>query len=293
MRFVDLFAGLGGFHQALAQLGHRCVFACEIDSDLADLYEKNFGFRPYSDIRESYRKVSHDILCAGFPCQPFSKAGDQRGFNCPQWGDLFEYVIRYPWHSHKPRFLLIENVPNLFGTTTDRTWQQDQGSICRDSGYAIQFEPSLASPVRRAANLRRAFIVGRPKRAQPLRGGLSRRAAGRLTIREVRSTEVRPTPARSRSASSSTSTPGSRLLDKLPRGATTLIPHLGDGVWRNLSVQGRALLSVAALTARVEYRGSFGKRLSGSSRREITSCAAPICPIKEKRFPGVEDRVHP
>src|SRR5262245_48570197 len=95
MRFIDLFAGLGGFHLALGRLGHRCVFASEIDDDLAELYEDNFGFRPRGDIRSV--KVSeipaHEILCAGSPCQPFSKAGDQNGLNCPKWGDLLDYVV--------------------------------------------------------------------------------------------------------------------------------------------------------------------------------------------------------
>lgn len=80
MRFIDLFAGLGGFHQGLARLGHKCVFASEIDPELADLYERNFGFRPGGDIREVFAKVpAHDILCAGFPCQPFSKGGRAKG----------------------------------------------------------------------------------------------------------------------------------------------------------------------------------------------------------------------
>ena len=96
LRFVDLFAGLGGFHLALRELGHKCVFACEVDESLANLYEKNFGMRPHGDIRalDIARIPAHDILCAGFPCQPFSKAGGQEGFECPQWGDLIDYVIR-------------------------------------------------------------------------------------------------------------------------------------------------------------------------------------------------------
>jgi DNA (cytosine-5)-methyltransferase 1 len=78
MRFIDLFAGLGGFHLALSELGHECVFASELDSRLAELYEKNFGLKPAGDIRTvPLRDVpAHDVLCAGFPCQPFSKAGD-------------------------------------------------------------------------------------------------------------------------------------------------------------------------------------------------------------------------
>ena len=91
LRFVDLFAGLGGFHLALKSLGCECVFASEIDEALRELYLKNFGMLPESDIRSvSVEKIpEHDILCAGFPCQPFSKAGNQKGFECPQWGNLF------------------------------------------------------------------------------------------------------------------------------------------------------------------------------------------------------------
>lgn len=124
MRFADLFAGLGGFHQALARLGHQCVFASELDAELAELYEANFGLKPHGDIRVEHANVPpHEILCAGFPCQPFSKAGDQKGFDCPQWGDLFDYVVKII-ERHKPPFLLIENVPNLLRHDQGRTWQR-------------------------------------------------------------------------------------------------------------------------------------------------------------------------
>ena len=80
LKFIDLFAGLGGFHLALKDLGHECVFASEIKEGLADLYETNFGIKPTRDIRKiNITSIpSHDILCAGFPCQPFSKAGSQK-----------------------------------------------------------------------------------------------------------------------------------------------------------------------------------------------------------------------
>lgn len=105
------------------------MFASEIDPGLAHLYEKNFGIRPYGDIRQTYTCVpSHDILCAGFPCQPFSKAGDQLGFDCPQWGDLFDYVLKI-LDRHKPAYLLIENVPNLIRHNNGRTWDKIKGRL--------------------------------------------------------------------------------------------------------------------------------------------------------------------
>src|SRR5688572_8279588 len=114
MRFIDLFAGLGGFHVAMQRLGHTCVFASELDPELRRVYETNFGIEPADDIRKvKLRDVpQHDALCAGFPCQPFSKAGDQQGLDCPKWGDLFDYVLKIIRY-RKPRYFILENVPNL------------------------------------------------------------------------------------------------------------------------------------------------------------------------------------
>ena len=159
MKFIDLFAGLGGFHQALTQQGHECVFVSELNPTLADLYERNFGIRPMGDIREFYGKVpAHDILCAGFPCQPFSKAGEQLGFECPQWGDLFGYVLEI-LDQHKPNFLLIENVPNLLRHRQGITWQSIKGRL-EAAGYAL--DAKLLSPHMFGVPQRRdrAIIVG-------------------------------------------------------------------------------------------------------------------------------------
>ena len=115
MRFIDLFAGLGGFHLALHKLGHECVFASEIDEELCDLYAKNFNLRPAGDLRctDACDIPSHDVLCAGFPCQPFSKAGEQEGTNCKLWGDLFSAHVLRVIKEHKPKYILMENVANL------------------------------------------------------------------------------------------------------------------------------------------------------------------------------------
>ena len=161
LRFIDLFAGLGGFHQALASLGHECVYACEADPVLMDLYEKNFGIRPAGDIRQVLpRNVPpHDVLCAGFPCQNFSKAGEQLGLACPQYGDLTDYMIAILRH-HAPRLLIMENVPNLMRHEGGRTWAAIKQNLIL-AGYDVS-EQRLSPDQFGVPQVReRSFIVGR------------------------------------------------------------------------------------------------------------------------------------
>lgn len=130
MRFVDLFAGLGGFHRALARLGHDCVMASEIDQKLADLYELNHGVRPRGDVTALPMAdiPHHDILCAGFPCQPFSKAGAQLGRSYPGSGTLFDDVLRI-LHARRPGHVILENVPNLLRHDGGRTWVRAAAAV--------------------------------------------------------------------------------------------------------------------------------------------------------------------
>ena len=137
MRFIDLFAGLGGFHLALRQLGHECVFASESDSTLRELYKLNFGLEPLGDIREIEPTdiPEHDVLCAGFPCQPFSKAGSQDGLDNAALGDLYKDIIRIVAY-HKPRYLILENVPNLERHNQGKTWEIVE-NLLRSEGYDV------------------------------------------------------------------------------------------------------------------------------------------------------------
>lgn len=138
LEFIDLFSGLGGFHAALARLGHRCVFASEIDSELQNLYRTNFGMKPHADIRDSWEDVpEHDVLCAGFPCQSFSKAGNQLGFQCPDSGDLFGYILNII-DRRNPRYILFENVPNILRHRGGKTWDRIQGSLSM-RGYSVVY----------------------------------------------------------------------------------------------------------------------------------------------------------
>src|SRR5882724_672520 len=124
MRFIDLFAGLGGFHIGLSRLGHECVFSSEIKESLAQLYEANFGIKPHRDIRtiKTADIPAHDTLCAGFPCQPFSKAGRQKGLKDEDNGNLFREILRILKH-HKPKHFILENVQNLANHDNQETYK--------------------------------------------------------------------------------------------------------------------------------------------------------------------------
>ena len=138
MRFVDLFCGIGGFHSALERLGHECVFATDIDSHAAAVYEANWGkpggFDVNSDIREVIDEIPEmDIICAGFPCQPFSKSGPQDGFGDQTRGTLFHDICSLA-EKHRPSVLFLENVPNLVRHDNGNTMRVIESRIS-EMGY--------------------------------------------------------------------------------------------------------------------------------------------------------------
>ena len=112
-KFIDLFAGLGGFRLALESLGAKCVYSNEWDKAAQDTYMANFGDMPEGDITKVDEKTipDHDILCAGFPCQPFSISGKQKGFEDSR-GTLFFDVARIV-KEKKPKIVFMENVKNF------------------------------------------------------------------------------------------------------------------------------------------------------------------------------------
>ena len=131
MRFIDLFAGLGGFRVALERLGHECVFASDIDRQLREVYNRNFPDGPpiYGDIRLSKQYIPpHDLLCAGFPCQPFSKSGAQAGLSDQTTGTLFHEIAEI-LEKHRPPFVILENVGNFERHDEGRTWRIVKSSL--------------------------------------------------------------------------------------------------------------------------------------------------------------------
>lgn len=148
-RFIDLFAGIGGFHLALQSLGGTCILASEIDAASQSAYRANFPQTPLvGDVRELTRRPrsipSHDVLAAGFPCQPFSKSGYQLGLRDRTRGTLF-FEIMEVVRARRPRFVVLENVRNIAGPRHRETWSIVIESL-REEGYAVASEPVVFSP---------------------------------------------------------------------------------------------------------------------------------------------------
>lgn len=145
-KFIDLFCGIGGFHQALSNLGGECVYASDIDADCRKTYERNYGIHPDGDITKVMESdiPAHDVLCAGFPCQAFSKAGKRLGFADETKGTLFFDILRILKY-HKPKYALLENVRNLASHDHGNTWKVIHDSLV-EAGYNVLDEPVIFSP---------------------------------------------------------------------------------------------------------------------------------------------------
>jgi DNA (cytosine-5)-methyltransferase 1 len=162
MKFIDLYAGLGGFHLALEGLGHECVFASEINPNLRELYQKNFpGVLIRGDILKTDIKVDipdHHILCGGFPCQPFSRAGLQLGFNDEKKGNHFFRIMEI-LNFHKPEYLLLENVETILRHDNCNTFNVIRDNLGQE--YDIDFRVLSPHEFNIPHHRRRLFIVGR------------------------------------------------------------------------------------------------------------------------------------
>lgn len=270
----------------------------EIDEQLRHLYRRNHdpdtgrrgpSFPINGDIRsiELEEVPEHDILCAGFPCQPFSKAGSQQGLECPQWGDLFDFVIRVIGY-RKPDYFILENVPNIEKHDGGKTWALILEKL-KDAKWEYEVDVQRLSPhdfgfpqVRK-----RIFIVGSRRKERPLGWvrGLQPPPDVELDIRQV--------------------------LDVSPKGARGLPDHYTDciNVWQEfvekLHERERRLPSfpiwsmefgatypyeqttpfASSIDELRRYKGSFGQPLKGVRQKYLKDRLPSHALRRQEKFP--------
>lgn len=157
--FIDLFAGIGGFRIGLERVGFKCVFSSEIDEECQKVYLENFNEIPYGDIRNINPNdiPDFDVLCAGFPCQPFSISGKKRGFNDTR-GTLFFEICRVIEHK-KPKTIFLENVKHLIYHDKKRTINLIIASL-EELGYHVSHFILNAKDFGVPQNRERLIIIG-------------------------------------------------------------------------------------------------------------------------------------
>lgn len=179
MRFIDLFAGIGGFHLAFHRLNAECVFASEINEHARKTYEHNFkkispelfekdhlGSTLFNDdilkILDPAKQIpDFDILCAGFPCQPFSQAGYKRGFseNLGSRGNMF-FRICDILKAKQPKAFFLENVRHLMSHDNGRTFEIIRECLTEQLGYTFDYKMVKASDHGLPQHRPRVFMVG-------------------------------------------------------------------------------------------------------------------------------------
>ena len=137
LTYIDLFCGIGGFHQALDDLGAKCILACDIDKDCRINYEINYGIKPVNDIKDIDENSlpDFDVLCGGFPCQPFSNGGNKKTFNDKR-GGLFDEIMRIV-KVKQPKFMFLENVKHILKVSEGKVLEYIEQQIDAH-GYVLQ-----------------------------------------------------------------------------------------------------------------------------------------------------------
>ncbi len=158
--FIDLFAGVGGFHIAAKQMGLECVFASEIDEPASAVYKSNHGLTPHGDITQikADHIPDHDLLCAGFPCQPFSIIGNREGFEDTR-GTLFFEIARI-LEAKRPTAFILENVKQLVTSNNGDVMQRILATL-EGLGYTVDHKVLNALNYGLPQKRERVLIIGR------------------------------------------------------------------------------------------------------------------------------------
>jgi len=159
IKYIDLFCGIGSFHYSFEKLNWECVMSCDIDKAAKETYKENYGLSPLGDITEIDPKTvpSFDILCAGFPCQPFSQCGQHKGFDDTR-GTLFFNIMKFV-DFHKPKMIVLENVQGLLNHDDGKTFERIKNDI-ELANYTITYKVIKCSDYGLPQMRKRLIIVG-------------------------------------------------------------------------------------------------------------------------------------
>ena len=282
--FIDLFAGLGGFHLAAAKLGGHCVFASELHPKLRDVYNKNFGMNPTGDIRrvDANDIPKHKLLCAGFPCQPFSKAGEQSGLADRDRGQVFFEVLRII-DRHRPEYLLFENVANFVHHDKGNTYQRIYDELIgRD--YDVQYKQYSPHQFGIPQIRERIYLVGAKNGLSNFEWPIPPANLPPLNLRRILARNLTKYKPISQNVTRCIEI-WQELIQSLPEddplpsfpiwsmefGATYPLDY--DSLWQ------------CPLKTLRKFKGSFGQQLAGLSRKEIMAAIPSYASYREGSFP--------
>ncbi len=160
IKFIDLFSGIGGFRVAFESVGATCIFSAEIDKYACETYQKNFGDNPLCDVSKlkANELPNFDILCAGFPCQPFSLAGKRKGFDDTR-GTLF-FDIEKVISEKQPKVFILENVKGLVNHDKGRTLKVILTTLKSKLNYNVFYKVLNSKDYGVPQNRERIYIIG-------------------------------------------------------------------------------------------------------------------------------------
>jgi DNA (cytosine-5)-methyltransferase 1 len=280
-----MFAGLGGFHLALEDLGHECVFASEIDPSLRALYKKNFGMECKGDIRDIKAEEipEHEILCAGFPCQPFSKAGPQDGLEHPNLGDLYLQILKVI-KLRQPKYLILENVPNLERHGNGSTWKVIKG-VLEAEKYNVEIFKVSPHDFGIPQIRNRIYIVGSKdpiEVSKRLNRGRKPASFELIPFLKVHPFDARPIPQYLKQRLAV----WQEFLDLVPKNVR--LPHpLWAMEFGATYPYKRTTPSQMSTSNLRRYRGSFGVKLStGRSRTRVNRMLPSHAKRRQRHFPA-------
>lgn len=282
MKFIDLFAGLGGFHLALSKLGHECVFASEIEIFLRNHYEENFELYPEGDISKINIKniPKHDILCAGFPCQPFSKAGLANGFDHLVAGKMFFYLLKIIKY-HKPKYLFLENVPNLLSHNNGKTWEFMKRKIAK-LNYDI--DQKILSPIdfKVPQTRDRLYIVGKLDGLKDFKWPKKSNVKPDLKKFLIKSPEINKVLTKRKEKVLNF---WKLFLKKIPKNT-----YLPNPLWTmefgaTYPYEDKTPFALKKNELK-KFKGSFGKKLNFDNREQIMKMLPNYAQTKQTKFPN-------